>query len=399
MADAAVWTGLDEAIIRGLAGVGVTDSSEDGPFETADLQRLLTAAAYLDAGFTLEQLRGAIADRLLSFEIADAFYQDPIEPSGRSFGEFAAAIGEPIDRLRAVYGAFGLPLPDPTTQTRKVEEELVEAFVSVWRVAATPDATIRAARIVGDSARRISEGWVDLYVEQVSLPGMEREASYDEYVRATVEPAARLVELAPRLIVWLQQRHSVHAMQSVNLELFERDLVEREVIPARPPRPPTIAFADLVGYTRMTDVQGDQRAVDAASRLQELAEAAARAHGGRVVKLLGDGAMFRFDGTDTAAAAMLELAETIPASGLGPAHLGLETGPIIERDGDQFGRTVNLAARIASAAGAGEVLAGPDAAAALATDDRFALVEGGERQLKGFSPPIAVWRVARRHGE
>jgi adenylate cyclase len=398
LAEAAEWTGLDEATVRGLARIGVTAASEDGPFEVPDLQRVLTAAAYLDAGFTLEQLASSIANRVLSFEIADAFYQDPIEPSGRTFAEFATSIGEPMDRLRAIYGAFGLPLPEAWTRTRKVEEELVEAFVTIWRVADGEDATIRAARIVGDSARRVSEGWVDLFVEQVSMPGMSRHDTYEDYVAATVTPAAQLVELAPKLLVWLQQRHSVHAMQSVNVELFEHDLVARQVIPERPHQPPVIAFADLVGYTRMTDVEGDERAVDAAGHLQELAEGAARVHGGRVVKLLGDGAMFRFDEAATAAIAMLDLAVGIPASGLGPAHLGLELGSVIERDGDYFGRTVNLAARIASSAGAGEVLAGPGAAVLLASDGRFDLVPAGERTLKGFADAVSVWRVQSAAG-
>ena len=111
-------------------------------------------------------------------------------------------------------------------------------------------------------------------------------------------------------------------------------------------------------------------------------EAAVRAHGGRVVKLLGDGVMFRFADLGTATSALLELVETVPASGLGPAHLGMERGLVIERDGDVFGRTVNLAARIAGAAAPGEVLAGPDAAAGLGADARFALEPAGIRELR-----------------
>ncbi len=78
-------------------------------------------------------------------------------------------------------------------------------------------------------------------------------------------------------------------MRAVNLELFERDLVARQVIPQSRRDPPVIAFADLVGYTQMTEAHGDALAVRVAGGLQDLAEAAVRAHGGRVVKLLGDG--------------------------------------------------------------------------------------------------------------
>jgi adenylate cyclase len=394
LAEAARWTGLDEATFRSLARIGVTVADEDGPFELPDLQRVLTAAGYLDAGFTVEQLESSISSRVLSFEIADAFYTDPIEPSGRTFAQFADAIGEPIERMRTIYGAFGLPLPDAGTPTRKQEEELVEAFVTIWRVAASDEATIRAARIVGDSARRMSEGWVDLFVEQVSMPGMEREQTYEDYVAATVAPAARLVDLAPKLLLWLQQRHSVHAMQVVNVELFERDLVARQVIPDRAQPMPVIAFAALVGYTQLTESMGDEHAAKTASRLQVVSEAAANDHGGRVVKLLGDGAMFRFDDVADAASAMLDLAAAVPASGLGPAHCGLERGPVIERDGDYFGRTVNLAARIASSSGPGEVRAGPGAAAALEAHPRFTLGAPESVALKGFEKPVSLRSVS-----
>lgn len=398
LAEAAEQAGIDESVVRDLARSGVTRASEEGPFEAVDVQRVITAAAYLDAGFTLEQLSSAIGERSLSFEFADAFQQEPTELSGRTFGEFADSLGEPMDRLRTVYGAFGLPLPEPSTRTRLVEEELVSAFVTTWRVAADPEATIRAARIFGDSARRSSEGWVDLYVEQVSLPNMERESSYEAYAAATIEPATRLVRLAPRLLVWLQQRHSTRAMRAVNLELFERDLMSRQVIPERPRDLPVIAFVDLVGYTRMTEAQGDSRAVHAASRLQALAEAAALAHGGRVVKLLGDGVMFRFDDVTAAASGLLELADDVPAAGLGSVHMGLERGAVIERDGDYFGRTVNLAARIAGSAQAGEVLAGPGATGALEEDVRFTLLPVPDREFKGFATPVRVRRVQSAAG-
>jgi adenylate cyclase len=384
--------------VRGLARAGVTIAGETGPFGAADMQRLVTAASFLEGGFTLDQLASAIADRALSFEFADAFQLEPTERTGRTMAEFAAAIGEPIERLREVYGAFGLPLPDPTTPTGVVEEELVTAFLRAWRIASDADATTRAARIVGDSARRAAEGWIELYVEQVSRPHLAREDTYEAYAKATIEPAAHLVELAPRLLVWLQQRHSTKAMRAVNLELFEEDLVARQVIPERPPDLPLIAFVDLVGYTRMTEAQGDARAVYAAARLQALAEAAANRHDGRVVKLLGDGALLRFGNPGSAAAALLALADEVPAAGLGPAHIGLERGPVVERDGDVFGRTVNLAARLSGAASGGQVLLGPAASDAIVDDHRYAVVDVGTRELKGFASPIRVHQLQPAEG-
>jgi adenylate cyclase len=381
----------EDALVHELVRIGVTTTAIE-PFERGDVQRIITAAAYLDGGFTIEQLESAIASHTISFAFADALDLEPTERTGGTLGTLAERLGEPIDRLRTIYGAFGLPLPSAETPLRANEEAVVAAFVEAWRMAGS-DATVRAARIFGDNARRASEGWVDLFVEQVSMPAMSHSRSFEEYADSTIRPATRLAELAPELLRWLQLRHTSHAMLEANLRHFELDLVTRQVIPEPDRRLPVIAFADLVGYTTLTEAEGDARAVAAATALQELADSAAMAHGGRVIKLLGDGAMLRFDDPGTAASALLGLRTTAPEGGLGAVHLGVESGPVIERDGDVFGGTVNLAARIAASADAGELLAGPGAAASLQHDPRFVLTPLGGRELKGFAASVPVWSV------
>jgi len=390
-AELAKQSGVDDVLVRDLVAIGVT-SARGEQFERGDVQRIVTAAAYIDAGFTVEQLRSAIDSHTISFAFADALDLEPTEWTGTTLGELAKRLGEPIERLRTMYGAFGLPLPSAETPVRAAEEEVVAAFVRAWRVASF-DAMVRAARIFGDNARRASEGWVDLFVEQVSMPSMSHSRTFDEYADSTIRPATVLAELAPRLLVWLHLRHSSHAMLEANLRHFELDLVTRQVIPEPDRQLPVIAFADLVGFTILTETEGDAHAVAAAALLQDLADAAATTHGGRVIKLLGDGAMLRFDDAGAAATALLELRTTALEGGLGAVHLGIECGSVIERDGDVFGRTVNLAARIAGRAGAGELLAGPGAAGRLRDDARFVLARLGDRELKGFASPVPVWSV------
>jgi class 3 adenylate cyclase len=95
---------------------------------------------------------------------------------------------------------------------------------------------------------------------------------------------------------------------------------------------------------------------------------------------------------------MLRMADAASDRGIGALHIGLECGPVVERDGDVFGRTVNLAARIAASAGSGEVLAGQRAADALLADPRFTVARLDERNLKGFAAPVPVWRVQSAAG-
>ena len=80
-------------------------------------------------------------------------------------------------------------------------------------------------------------------------------------------------------------------------------------------------------------------------------------HGGRLVKLLGDGAMLRLGNATVGVGAALDLVETMTGEGALSPHAGIDAGPVIERDLDVFGQTVNLASRIADVAGPGEVLA------------------------------------------
>jgi class 3 adenylate cyclase len=195
--------------------------------------------------------------------------------------------------------------------------------------------------------------------------------------------------------VWLEQRHLEHRISAMNIDAFEAALAEREGREPPSATPIAIAFVDLAGYTSMTDRAGDEMAVRSAARLQELSDAIARRHGGRVVKLLGDGAMLRMPDMAHALPAVLELVEAIGGADLPPAHAGIEAGRVVDRDGDVYGRTVNLAARIADRATAGDVLLGPGAAAAWHAAEGIELRPLPPVELKGIEAPVPLWRAER----
>jgi adenylate cyclase len=102
--------------------------------------------------------------------------------------------------------------------------------------------------------------------------------------------------------------------------------------------------------------------------------------------------MFHFPDPDDAVRCALDLVERAPAEGLPPAHVGVQAGPVIVRDGDYFGRTVNMAARIAGHAGAGEVLVGAEVAlTAELPSVRFE--PAGTVSLKGLAAPVDLYRA------
>jgi adenylate cyclase len=158
------------------------------------------------------------------------------------------------------------------------------------------------------------------------------------------------------------------------------------------PRPGAAAFADLTGYTRLTEEAGDEVAARASLALAELVSEVAARHRGTVVKMLGDGVHFHFADPRDAVLACLDVVEAVGPRGLPPAHIGIEAGPMIYDEGDYFGRTVNVAARIASEAGAGQVFVG-EGFAELVEPDGFRLREIGAFEMKGLAAPMTLYEV------
>jgi adenylate cyclase len=152
-----------------------------------------------------------------------------------------------------------------------------------------------------------------------------------------------------------------------------------------------MAFIDLAGFTRLTQELGDASAVSSATRLAELATDSARRHGGRLVKLLGDGVMLHFSTPADAIRASLEIVALLGAAGLPEAHVGIAAGPLIARDGDYFGHTVNLAARLSARATDGRVLVNDLVVEAVGDAADIRLTPAGEQELKGLSSPVAAW--------
>ncbi len=153
----------------------------------------------------------------------------------------------------------------------------------------------------------------------------------------------------------------------------------------------TISYDELVVGERMGPYR-EAVSAELAGRLAALVEGISRRYGGRPVRWLGDGGMFVFREPAAAVAAATDMVAQAEHRGLPPTHIGIHCGPVVFQDGDIYGSTVNIAARLSARAAPGEVLVSKPIA------DRIAQPGGlepvGAVELKGVAQPLQVWRCS-----
>ncbi len=248
---------------------------------------------------------------------------------------------------------------------------------------------IRAVRVFGEGNRRAAEAAMGVYDEVVAELGAEFLGLPPEEGYRVLEPWARFARTAPALAGWLAGQHMSRAIDAYSAETTERTLEGLGYIQERDEILPGIAFVDLTGFTRLSEERGDEAAAGVALRLADLARDAAARHGGSVVKLLGDGVLLRFPDVGSAVAGTLDLLDALPGAGLPAGHAGVHRGRVIERDGDVFGRTVNLASRVADVAPSGALYVTLDVVEAVAGLG-LAVEPVGPVELAGIGPvPLA----------
>jgi class 3 adenylate cyclase len=387
-----------EERVRWMTSIGLLSPDEDGRFTFGAVLAVRMASALLETGVPVGSIERAAAEGLLRFQRTDEYLPHQPGPlSSRTFAEFVATAGARAELLPAVFEVLGLPKPEPDAPIHVDEELLFERFLDAWAMAPEEDSLIRAARLMAQGARAAMLGWMDLQDEQLAEPARERllRGELEEFPDDVRVAFTKVTQLSPDMFTWLSARYLEHRSVSGIVEGFETFLATKGLAPIpEPPSPPAIVFVDLTGFTRMTRERGDASAVAAATSLQRNADAVATRHAGRLVKLLGDGAMLRLADATVGVEAALDLVETMSGGGDVSPHAGIDAGPVIERDLDVFGETVNLASRIADAARPGEILAS-EAVVQAADHGTFRFERTRDAALKGLPGPIALFRVSR----
>jgi len=150
-------------------------------------------------------------------------------------------------------------------------------------------------------------------------------------------------------------------------------------------------FADLAGYSTLTEAHGDVHAVQLVDEFCGEVRDLLPRHGAHEVKAIGDALLIRAPDAGQAIMLGLEIADTVGfRHGFLSVRVGMHYGPAVERGGDWFGHTVNIAARVAALAGGGEVLVTEDTVAAAGRLVSVSYANRGLVQLKGIQAPVRV---------
>lgn len=385
--------GVEPAYVDRLVKLGVV-TPDDGRFSAGDARRVGVVKALDEAGLPLDGIAEAIREGRLSLSFVDQQgYERFASLSSETFSDVSRRTGVPVELLMVIREAMGFAQPAPEDRIRDEELRvlpLVELHVAEGFQSSTVERWLRG---YGDSLRRVAETEADWFRKEILGPLFASGKNPAEVGEATGRLDAELAVRGDKAILALFHGQQANAWMKNIFESVEAAVVGLGA-GSRIDRPPAICFLDLTGYTRLTEERGDEATAELAGRLATLVQRTSVKYGGKPVKWLGDGVMFWFRESGPAVLAAIEMVEGAAKAELPPAHVGIASGPVLFQQGDYFGRTVNVAARIADYARQGEVLASQDVVDA-ADESDIEFTEIGPVELKGLAGAIRL-HVARR---
>ena len=394
-AEVADRAGVGSSFIDELIGLGILRLDPCDQLTENDATRASILQTMRDAGLPIDALAAAFRAGDLTLDFIDtAAYGRFSRYSSETFAEASTRTGVGLELLLSVRETMGSAPPKATDRLRDDELPIVEWIALQHANGFRSAATASLLRAMGDSLRRIAESEAEWWRSEVLAPQVEAGGSLKDAGTPSFADAMAVAGEQALLSLYhaLQMRTwTANMVAGAELALQRAGLVEERV------RQPAIVFLDITGYTQLTDERGDAAAAALADRLGRLVQRTSIAYGGRPVKFLGDGVMFVFPEPGPAVLAALDMIDGAPAAGLPPAHIGIAAGPVIFQEGDYYGQTVNLAARISDYARPGEVLVSEAVMdAAGLPGEMFSSV--GSVALKGVSTPVRLLAAVRLPG-
>jgi adenylate cyclase len=386
---------LKEAAERvGVSPATLKRWAERGVIPEVDGKREWTEAAVAHArivarlrerGHNLDQIREAGKQGRLAYGYIESIFGE--EHAERSLEDASDETGLETALIERFWASIGLPRSALDTVTDDDLEAL--RYVSSVLAAGFPlVAFLQLCRVYGQSLSQIADAEVRLFHLYVHEPLMREGVPGLEMAEEMKGLARDLLPIASPLMDYVHRRFLQHFVAQDVVGHMEAELDEKDSDLGRVRV--AIAFADLAGYTRFTEEEGEEEALSSVERFVEgvtntLPEDA------RVVKTIGDEVMVV--GTDIHAlvdwaVGFIGLSEERPEP-----RIGIHYGSTLYRDGDYFGREVNLASRVVARARGGEVIVTDSVVEAVSGAAQLRFEEIGEVKLKGFDEPRQLCRA------
>ncbi|MDP9100896.1 MAG: adenylate/guanylate cyclase domain-containing protein [Actinomycetota bacterium] len=301
-------------------------------------------------------------------ELETALLGAPCELSREEVSELT---GVPDEVAHAVWAAMGLPEVPPGERAFTVKD--VQALRTALELGRSglidEDSLLVHARAMGQALSRLAETQVAV------VRGYSGEVSLDEARETALAVAPDVLPRLEELVVYMWRRQFAAAAAR---SFTETRLDGHPVL--------AVGFVDLVGYTVSTRHWADTELEALLERFESTLSLRVTAHGGRVVKTLGDEVLFVTDSAHQAAEIALETVQAHAEDAVLPdVRAGLGLGPVLTRLGDVFGQPVNLASRLTREARPASVLVDAAMAAELGGDPTFELTRLKPRPVRGYS--------------
>jgi adenylate cyclase len=383
-------------------------TTPDAPGDGADEALTRVIAFLVEHRVPEVEIERARAEDVLDLLVADCL----LVPGGRRYSEseLSAATGMPEVLARRFWRALGFAdvAPDDKAFT-DLDIEAVFVLQSMIDLgAADVDTALQLARVMGSSMARLADaeiapavrGMVGDAGSLVARIGPRDSPVAGSAVAPSVEAADRLVHMADRslpamarLLEFTWRRHLQAAVRRAMLQRGRHDAGQLPEL--------CVGFADMVGFTMLSQQLSEEELAALVSRFEDVAHDTVTARGGRVVKMIGDEVMFVTDMAADAARIGLALAEAYADDELlSDVRVALALAPVLVQDGDFYGPVVNLASRAVAIAAPGSVLVSDELHSALVRElagagvEEFAFSALRPRSVKDLGR-VQLWALHR----
>jgi adenylate cyclase len=354
-----------------------------GPWSASAAAQARVVARLRDRGHTIEQIRAATEDGRLAFGFVEELL--PAEDGEASLADVAHETGLEAAMIERLWSSFGLPGQDVDAMSEEDVAAMREA-AGVLSTGLPLVASLQLARVYGQALAQIADAEVrliHLYVHEPlmreGVPGLQMAEQMENLARDLLPRSATLMEYLHRRYLAHFVAQDVVGHMEVELD-GEVDLGRLRV---------GICFCDLAGYTRFTEEEGDEQALSYVERfVDRIGETLP--DDARVIKTIGDEAMIVGQDIQALTEWAVRFQGEFPERP--EPRIGIHYGAALYRDGDYFGREVNLASRVVARARGGEVIV-TDAVVDHVGAGRLRFEGIGQVKLKGFDEPRQLCRA------